>query len=221
MVRAILKGRKKQTRRAVKRQPLEWLQQGFDPEFVAHPENQLCPYGQPGDRLWVRKSWQALQKWDALAPRHVPEETDKVRYAEGAARNSLWAWGKLRPSIFMPRWASRILLEIVSVRVERLQDISEQDALAEGVARDENYPTSDDATCFVCLGDGVHAALGQNYGVTEIDCRHCDTAKKRFGILWERINCPESWNVNPWVWVVEFKRWKGNGKPILLRDYSG
>lgn len=117
MVRAILSGAKTQTRRVVKGVALEWLAEGFTPEFVASPDNYVCPYGQSCDRLWVRETfWQPRDKSETLFK------------ADGA----ILGCGKWKPSIHMPRWASRITLEIVSVRVERLNDISEQDARAEG-----------------------------------------------------------------------------------------
>ncbi len=113
--------------------------------------------------------------------------------------------GKWRPSIFMPRVASRITLCITDVRVERLQDITEADAKAEGVAADDDFPC-DDLPCPKCQGQGVHGALGANYGVTEIDCVECDTPVKRYRILWNSINGPGSWDANPWVWGPCFPR---------------
>lgn len=146
-----------------------------------------CPFGKTGDRIYVRETWRTLQKWDNMAPRNLPDDIDKIDYAaEGYSRNPLWAWGKSRPSIHMPRWASRILLEVVSVRVERLQDISEEDAKAEGV----------EAICDTC----------------NEDCRPfgCGTCRPRFkhsfADLWETINGPGSWDANPWVWVIDVKR---------------
>jgi len=154
MVRAILEGRKTQTRRIVKPQPLR------DRGVMAfndgeHPQMR-CPYGKPGDRLWVRETW-------------CPDvEPYTFRYkADGDEPLERW-----RPSIHIPRWASRITLEVVSVRVERLQNISEDDALAEGITLVER-------------------------GTSPVD---------QFNKLWESINGPGSWEANPWVWVVEFKR---------------
>jgi hypothetical protein len=108
----------------------------------------------------------------------------------------------------MPRYVSRITLEIVGIGVERLHDITEEDAKREGV-RESNvepvYPP-DHSLCPDCGGELVHAAFGDNYGITEVDCTSCDTYKKRFKVLWENINGPGSWTANPWVWVIEFKR---------------
>ena len=95
------------------------------------------------------------------------------------------------PSIHMPRWASRLVLEIVSVRLERLQDISEKDALAEGVTK---------------IRDGCHVIKGFDYDKAGLCHTHAVTP---FEKLWESINGPGSWALNPWVWVVEFKRVEG------------
>lgn len=197
MVRAILAGTKTQTRRVVKPQP---FYQGFDgpPRFSStfgefHYPSQRgikCPYGHPGDRLYVRETWQhsnhpygpvdescaifyRADYWDD------PHGMDGEKSPEGKYRE----W---RPSIHMPRWASRILLEIVSVRVERLQDISEEDAMAEGA----------DLAHF-----GVDA-YGLPSGCAVMSVSH----RAGYIELWESINGPGSWYANPWVWVVEFKR---------------
>ncbi|MDP3219200.1 MAG: hypothetical protein Q8S73_34195 [Deltaproteobacteria bacterium] len=185
MVRALLNGTKSQTRRVVK-QTLERLGDGdwyaFDHKGINYRVNarhttvaawahllQFCPYGQPGDRLWVRETW--TQEW--MRPRQGAE----VFYrADGEVAPEFEPW---IPSIHMFRWASRILLEIVSVRVERLQDISEADALAEGVTVTPCKPSQAERM-------GRHA----------------------FRSLWEDINgnTPAEWAANPWVWVVEFKQ---------------
>lgn len=198
MVRALLAGVKSQTRRAVKGWPLEWLSPpvSFTPEYVAHPDNKACPYGQPGDRLWVREAWGVADKWlhdcETDPPRCIAYRADL------AARNfdpvydvdtSSWAFGphmKWRPSIHMPRWASRITLEVTGVRVERLQDISEADAIAEG----------------------IHKPLGSQFWHTDPGANILpgDTPVWAYRNLWESINGPDSWAANPWVWVVEFKR---------------
>jgi len=184
MVRALLTGTKTQTRRVAKGLALEWLSEGFTLEFVADYQNRLCPYGQPGDRLWVRESgWERPER----TPKMMREGADTwPRFAYAADgwsdqdRADFKAWGfKPRPSIHMPRWASRILLEIVSVRVERLQDISEAGAIAEGTP-------------------GGHGAI-QGYAYNA-------TAAEHYRHLWEQINGTGSWEANPWVWVVGFKR---------------
>jgi hypothetical protein len=225
MVRAILEGRKTQTRRIIKPQPdflqfynwkgrtiydgeaRQWCWMGMVLEniwdFIANrqPMIERCPYGQPGDRLWVRETWgrDYVQQCCGYGSPIVevdgsvsgqeccgnPQQLEAMAYrADGG---DVPAEGKWRPSIHMPRRASRILLEIVSVRVERLQDISHSDAVAEGVE------TSDKP--------------GYTWSVPYSDGRfHTTTAPKAFAWLCGDINGDESWDANPWVWVVEFKR---------------
>jgi hypothetical protein len=217
MVRAILEGRKTQTRREVKLKHfglprVTWNKpvDGFIQEFLkSAPMSGIirqCPYGQPGDRLWVRENCRAEELKYAGCE-------DGVRYpADGAwrpidnTRDAADKWLDLAsygmkksgrpecrtvPSIHMPRWASRILLEIVSIRVERLQDISDagpqNDCTAEGVFHcGMECPTYDQ-----WHGSGIRSA-----------------EKFLYRQLWEQINGPGSWAANPWVWVVEFKRMK-------------
>ncbi len=150
-----------------------------------------CPYGQPGDRLWVRETYSVvLDSVEAEGPGH----TTHVEFRADTANRCPGDWPadeargnpdapKWVPSIHMPRHRSRIQLEIVSVRVERLQDISEADAKSEGVY--EKQPT-----WWGWTDDGYHGA----------------SAKTAFSALWCSINGIDNWNANPWVWVVEFKR---------------
>lgn len=190
MVRALLDGSKTQTRRPVKGFALAGLAPDmFTPEFIALPENGHCPYGYAGDRLWVRESF-----WGCDLPGYgdqpcvvYDDEWVGKEYRPAEARPWGRKFGRI-PSIHMPRESSRILLEIVSVRVERLNDISDDDARAEG------------CSCYVCGG-----ALD---GRSEADC-HCfhRTAKATdYRHLWESINGAGSWAANPWVWAVEFNR---------------
>lgn len=181
MVRAILDGRKTQTRRVVKPQPNDWLhpmpccsvtsegwQGPFDHSLWAHEgdrddgEARRCPYGKHGDRLWVREAW---------AKTTVLGQDMIVYYAEDNRTDYGGPW---KPSIHMPRAASRITLEITAVRVERLCGITISNAIREG------YDGS--------LDD------------------HIDPSIKWFSALWESINGPGSWAQNLWVWVIEFKR---------------
>lgn len=197
MVRAILEGRKTLTRRVVKPQPSanhKWLGWCLSSTHQAdegkvtwvegdhpHAMNPLyvrCPYGKPGDRLWVREAWSTHAMFDLLAPREIAARS--VHYwVDGDVQT-----GKRRPGMFMPRWASRILLEVTEVRVERLQDISEADAVAEG------------AECI---------EVGGETGVALSEWSH----REGFIKLWKSINGPDSWALNPWVWVVSFKRIEG------------
>lgn len=185
MVRAILEGRKTVTRREVKkRAALDCLAAGFEPSFLALPGNaDLCPYGQPGDQLWVREAWQADAQVSSVAPRDL-SHGEPIRYpADWDFRQTGCAMikpGKVRPSIHMPRWASRILLEITDVRVERLQDISRADIRAEGLQCPLELASDD---------------VSPNYR---------DWYPAAWRELWESTG--GDWDSNPWVWVVEFKR---------------
>ncbi|WP_244968829.1 hypothetical protein [Rosenbergiella collisarenosi] len=192
MVRAILSGNKTQTRRIIKIQPPDgW---GGTSSVVALAGH--CPFGKVGDRLWVRETWSSDfanyypndDVWYAADDnrRLDIEEVNGVRgiYSPESDVHVPFRW---RPSIHMPRWASRITLEITDIRVERLRAISESDAVKEGVppAGDllPNYPD----TYLTPKGDFA-------------------TAKVAFQRLWESIYGQDSWQSNPFVWVVEFKR---------------
>ncbi|MBG4221872.1 hypothetical protein GHV54_21385 [Pseudomonas aeruginosa] len=159
MVRAILEGRKTVTRRVMKPQPTPCKDGGHHwpcnvHQSMLHVERELqngegcwcglaeaaCPYGQPGDRLWVREAWAADAQVDAIAPRDLSQGEPIWYPADFSVRQtgcSMISKGRGRPSIHMPRWASRILLEITAVRVERLHDLSDPDVLAEGCSHSE------------------------------------------------------------------------------------
>jgi len=210
MVRALLAGTKVQTRRVVKPQPI--MRDGGDcvveygKQRHSGPAEYLlghvlpkfgCPYGQPGDRLWVREAHmiQAHPADIGLSRADIPKTWDaavasagSVIYRADPGAELLADGRKWSPSIHMPRWASRLTLEITGVRVERLNDISESDALAEGVTA----VSSGGVTLFTTTG---------------VNC--FQTAKDAYAALWESINGPGSWDANPWVWVVEFKRANG------------
>ncbi|ERY35750.1 hypothetical protein [Pseudomonas aeruginosa] len=191
MVRAILEGRKTVTRRVVTPQP-DFLGSMVDPNTPFKTLDAglhariTCPYGQPGDRLWVREAWAADAQVDAIAPSDLSQGEPIWYPADLSVRQtgcSMISKGRVRPSIHMPRWASRILLEITAVRVERLQDISKEQAKAEGV-RDVGEGSFD-------VEDSKHFAADP---------------RESFASLWSSINGESSWDANPWVWVVEFKR---------------
>lgn len=185
MVRALLAGTKTQTRRVVKPQPAgAW----------AAPGKTTCPYGVPGDRLWVRESaWFDRAQVDGVDGIRCFFPGREVRFSTGQAGTAPFVCSaemldintslRKRPSIHMPRWASRITLEITAVRVERLQDISEADAMAEGAP--PSHPSID--------------RISREFG-------YPDFSRSWYGQLWDQINGPGAWEENPWVWVVEFKR---------------
>ena len=223
MVRAILDGRKTQTRR-----PIKWKQTRFteigeredgskwpwseDAEHACdfwHP----CPFGAVGDRIWVRETWSDVnldgapavayraddEVYDLMENESLLDEDGAFNYQDTrVSKYQFAAWhsdlisgieGNWRPSIHMPRWASRILLEITDVRVERLNAISEEDARAEGII---------DGGCLNC---GEPEPCG---------CANPEPdATDAFAYLWQSIYGQESWNANPWVWVISFERIEG------------
>lgn len=212
MVRAILAGTKTQTRRVVKPQPdvAEWQaiqrMHGTGPDGSRHgdwrefrvvgedwpdgPEDSIfCPYGAPGDRLWVRETWACFDERAMLHRRpdaiHYAASTspqgDEIRKEFGV---------RWRPSIHMPRWACRITLEVISTSVERLQEISEADAVAEGIER-------------TVTGEGWRR-YDADTGQEAAGLHPCADPVSSYRSLWDSINGPDSWDANPWVWVLEF-----------------
>lgn len=204
MVRAILSGQKTVTRRAMKHQPCRqpvmvpngganfWSNPLYIEGAMMGSQNHGCPYGQPGDRLWVREAWLADAQLDSIAPRDLSQGEPILYPADGNVRQTgcaMVSQGRGRPSIHMPRWASRILLEVTDVRVERLQDISEDQCIAEGIEG--------------CI-PGCQSPYDGD-GAPECDCMNL-SYEDSFQALWTSINGAKSWSSNPWVWVVEFKR---------------
>lgn len=242
MVRAILAGQKTQTRRVMKVQPPEYIKHTVSPqekrgEPKKHPAPYFdaynhgpfwcwwdeydrqgdgwirCPYGQPGDRLWVRETHAYISPDEDVRP----WEECNIEYKADTGNPYPGDWPadqakgydfapKWRPSIHMRRTASRILLEVVSVRVERLQDISEEDCVAEGI---EGRSNGD-------MMEGDYQEFWHNYVKPtvmmkdeddediEVD-NYFDKPSESYRSLWESINGPGSWDLNPYVWVVEFK----------------
>ena len=185
MVRAILDGRKTQTRRIVKPRTMalfdvaihlgecsDFLSEGSASSGDAKYLAGLCPFGQPGDKLWVKETYSITDLSISDLPGYVYRATDPDWSTLQGFR-----W---KPSIFCTRAASRMTLEITGVRVERLNDISEEDAIAEGVT----------ITDSIVRDDSVHASRAW---------------VESYRQLWEQINGAGSWEVNPWVWVIEFK----------------
>ena len=217
MVRAILAGTKSQTRRVVKPQPTKaaGTHRGYPLPLMAndwawpHPRTSgattisnrpngplgweiHCPYGQPGDRLWVRETFTTKDRDGEFtyAPFYLADVTDPyglcLTTEDGPRYVEQLRW---TPSIHMPRKASRLTLEITGVRVERLQSISEADAIAEGLD-------------FVPDGAAAH-------GIKGLATSWSNDPRKSYRALWESINGPGSWDANPFVWVVEFRRLGG------------
>lgn len=191
-VRSILAGRKTQFRRVVK-WPLLSKSDGSKKRMLVeadapllveilkentrrHPHLQFCQLGAPGDRLWVRECWADVRGMgfeSHLFPLGIAYRADCTTAAGlRIAKEYGVVWS---PSVHMPRWACRIILEVVSVRVERLQDISEEDAIAEGY---------------------------KSQSIME----HPDAGRIWFRGNWQSVNGPGSWEANPWVWVVEFRK---------------
>ncbi|EQB0733970.1 morphogenetic protein [Klebsiella oxytoca] len=228
MVRAILDGRKTQTRRPVK--------------FPVHDKNLGCElagnelagelsagnylnsaFGKPGDRIWVREAYRFPASLDDVSPTDVGEMAVATGYRKPWAPTFYeftgtfsdgWTGfetppkvsgaGKLRPSIHMPRWTSRILLEITNVRVERLNAISEEDAIAEGMQG---------VICPCCKGDSEYSTSQYDAEtlavVDEIPCRACESNRSKFFTLWDSIYGYGQHCIGGWVWVIEFKRVEG------------
>jgi hypothetical protein len=215
MVRAILAGRKTQTRRIIKPQPQEIEGLEIEAGTFKHYEKTClcvgrvitttrCPYGKPRDSLWVRETW---LEWDNEDLGVEPGHPSTLRYrADGEIPTVRW-----KPSIFMPRWASRITLEITGIRVERLQDISEQDAKAEGcfftdygrMCFHQKRPPCDVDAC--PAPENTHPQRdGWSWQTTGSHEQCLGSARNAYGNLWQSINGAGSWDVNPWVWVIEF-----------------
>ena len=194
MVQAKLAKRKSMTRRLsgldkINKAPHVWRLESLDFEkdgcwawFSNHISRKevaiKCPYGQPGDVLWVRESWRPIEQ-DFGQPRYEYKATEKINLSD-----------KWRPSIHMPKAACRMWDKVKAVRVERLQDISEKDAMAEGVLQYE---------------DGYWKNYMTKKSWKESDGVYCMSAVASFQTLWMSINGVESWEANPWVWVVEFE----------------
>jgi hypothetical protein len=181
MVRAILEGHKTMTRRVMKTQ---YVNVDKLDRYTEEMQLRHCPYGQLGDRLWVRETW---APHDDLA---VQSRDEGMIYFRADDEQKYSTDGKWRPSIFMPRWASRITLELTDVRVERLKEISELDAEAEGAMEWWNSLTRSQQEQIYSGGRGPCGA---------------------FRDLWDSINAKRGygWEKNPFVWALTFKRIEG------------
>lgn len=225
MVQAIIAGRKTMTRRIIKPRSrnaygfqVETAQ--FEPDAIGYYHNRyiqevdenesttgvtiLCPYGrtEKGSILWVRESWNVEQY--PVAPEG---DCDELLYYYKATEK-VYTDMKWSPSIHMPKEAARIWLEVADIRIEKLKDISEEDAIAEGV---ESFIANP-------IDHGVRATGKSLY--IKYDTERpvgLETARQSFASLWSSINDEESWKVNPWVWVVSFKVLSTTGRPKELK----
>lgn len=211
MVRALLDGRKTQTRRLIKPQPIvhpagNWSWEGRNGGFVGaagthvdegFPESArfwMCI--QTGDRLWVREAWRTGKAYDDLKPSELGGE-EPIQYSadshiEKWGHRLTTAAGKLRPSMFMPRWASRLTLTVTDVRVQRLRNISTDDAEAEGCP-----------PCDRCGDCGwINSGPDGGWQCTEPGCG--DAYVDQYARLWDSINGVGSWAANPWVAAYTF-----------------
>lgn len=240
MVRAVLDGRKTQTRRIMREQPEVipkedefgkpgfWIPFNAGKTMVRNEDMYIaCPFGLKSDRLWVRETWSVVSHaFDdhGLMIDYVPNRPAKAVHEKPFGRgyysgHAIYAadggftWGDddgcadgrscWKPSIHMPRWASRITLEITGVRIERLNSISEADAKAEGLAE-----ISKDGSLFkfgIPDRDGYPGTDDKGWPWTEWERNPVNAYCK----LWQSIYGADSWQTNPWVWVVEFKRVEG------------
>lgn len=212
MVRALIADEKTQTRRvlldqreavsAFRQSPTLWGWHVRNEVMKALPEDHQmhrgvnvfssmkCPYGVEGDHLWVKEDWQAWTEYDALKPSDIPQNPSAILHS-ASRLNAPWD-SRRRNARFMCRWMSRITLEITEIRVERLQSISEDDALDEGVSL-------------------LHM---QAYDHERRDWFNDDEFQtfdpvRKYRLLWDTINGVGSWKSNPWVWVLTFKRVTG------------
>ncbi|MDE8557004.1 hypothetical protein [Pantoea vagans] len=226
MVRAVLDGRKTQTRRIVNGVPSShdfhgWVLSSTSAKdegkacwaigkspLLNKPIRVRCPFGEVGDRLWVRESFYEHGRWQGggydpedsyfVSDKKVLYPADGIQRPAERKREDFW---RSRPSIHMPRWASRITLEITGVRVERIQDINHDDSYAEGIHTEvwdqtvvaKNYRETD--AFFQFWSEDMDHYV-------EMDELYCQS----FGSLWQSIYGDDSWQANPWVWVIEFKR---------------
>lgn len=198
MVKAILDGRKTMTRRVIKPQPIKdasylggwaYKTKRQTTSLLSINEHRYldvgCPYGQVSDRLWVRETWAAEKRYDHLKPSEIPD-TAKIYYVDKlihlAGGYSLFVeLGKVRSSMFMCRWMSRITLEITELRVERLQEIKAEEVVREGCQLTGEIFLSPQEECPVLID--------------------------KFRRLWDSLNAQRGydWEVNPWCWCISFK----------------
>lgn len=212
MVRAIRDGRKTMTRRIINRVAGHGkvtdfgesdtpgydfhfrCRRGLWQDYRVADLLPVCPYGQPGDRLYVRETWATLQCYDDMKPRDMRPDAPIAYVCDGMVRNSRTVraspLGITRPSIFMPRWASRLILDVTDVQIARLQNITQKDAMAEGFMK------------LPATGRAVLNPSGQYFGAC------WSSPRAGFLELWDKLNAKRGfpWASNPWVWVISFRR---------------
>lgn len=217
MVRALIDGRKTQTRRVLKGAPKGsgWhcdMRDGI-PWFVADAGTPSFPAPvrmKPGDRLWVRERWRTTGAFEDLRPSEMTAETTRVKYlADGFVDNRGKPFdhfhdGRHRQAMHMPRWASRLTLIVTDVRVERLQDISEADALSEGIIC-ENVIVG-----MSCYGGMPHEETADRFFFEGCDDDGFEDGVSAYAALWDRINGTGAWEANPWVAAYTFRVIKSN-----------
>jgi hypothetical protein len=211
MILALLDGRKTQTRRILNPQPYSpesvvsydkrsgsWM--SCEPSPATGGTRQMDPWRpiriKIGDRLYVREAWRTAPEFDAMPPRDIPKGSPRTTMADTGLTFPNPLWGKLRQSMFMPRWVSRLTLIVTDVRVERLNSIPREDAIAEGLIKHD------------WLKGTLAAEMNCDWGF-DGDTRH-GSAVSAYSGLWEHINGPGSWANNPWVVVYTFRVVMGN-----------
>lgn len=200
MVKAILEGRKTQTRRMCKPQPYSDLDERLDPvaKGILLESLRTIRY-KIGQILWVRETWAKTgdnfhDDWPGHGDFYYRANDPFSEMEPNSPTKGIFRW---RPSIFMPREACRIFLEVADVRIERLQEITEEDAKAEGITDVEFYPD-----------EGFPLSIGHMVGKDDGKTSLHTTRVKAYAALWESINGKGSWEKNPWVWVISFKHIK-------------
>lgn len=193
MVRANLAGTKTQTRRAWRDQPPAGVRIGYVPNETR------TPYGHAGDRLWQREAFSGLHEYRDLPPSEWPVGSPIWYWADGDPPDGDWT--KPKPSMFMPRWACRQLLLVKQIRVERLQDISEEDAIAEGCNSSPLLRGDDDMAVNHAMSHAPWAHRKENSFLG------MPAPVARYVVLWDSINGKTlPWHSNPLVWAVTYER---------------
>lgn len=227
MVRALLDGRKSQTRRVLKPQPEPWAEAvevapykgyGRAGELIQRTRDDSRQHGlgkapyAVGDRLWVRETLTSFGHYGDKPTAHYPADHTGVPHCGAAPGRAdgraYWQWKRnTLPSIHMPRWASRLTLLVTGVKVERLQEISEEDARAEGVRRiGDNFPG---ATCFDD-GPNFYTVELTGQGLSLDWSFNQPTARECFAGLWNHLHGDEAWQANPWVVAITFTVHRAN-----------